>query len=148
MRHKPRYVIHLAARVGGLFANLSDKVGFYEDNMLINMNIVRACHRCGVQTLVSALSTCIFPDNYRPEGFPTGENYIMTEADIHKGPPHPSNEGYAYAKRMLEMQSRLYNEQYSTDYRCVIPTNLYGKYDVYGQTSHVVAALIAKAVTA
>ena len=64
-----------------------------------------------------------------------------------KGPPHESNEGYAYAKRMLEVQCRLYNEQYGTDYRCVIPTNLYGPHDVYGPTSHVVAGLIAKAAT-
>ncbi len=69
----------------------------------------------------------------------------MNEDDIHKGKPHSSNEGYAYAKRMLEMQSRLYNEQFGRDYRCFIPTNLYGKYDVYGETSHVVAALIEKA---
>lgn len=56
----------------------------------------------------------------------------MVESDIHRGPPHPSNEGYAYAKRMLEMHSRIYNEQHGTDFRCFVPTNLYGKYDVYG----------------
>ena len=72
----------------------------------------------------------------------------MNESDIHKGAPHPSNEGYAYAKRMLEVQSRLYNEQHKTDYRCFIPTNLFGKYDVYGPTSHVVAGLIDKAYKA
>ena len=63
-------MIHLAARVGGLYANMKDKVGFYEDNMLINMNVLKACHKEGVQKIVSALSTCIFPDNYRPEGHP------------------------------------------------------------------------------
>ena len=63
-------VIHLAARVGGLYANMKDKVGFYEDNMLINMNVLKSCHKFGVQKIVSALSTCIFPDNYQPEGFP------------------------------------------------------------------------------
>jgi GDP-L-fucose synthase len=104
------HVIHLAARVGGLYANMKDKVGFYEDNMSINMNVLKACHKQGVQKIVSALSTCIFPDNYRPEGYPKDQNYEMNEDDIHKGKPHPSNEGYAYAKRMLEMQSRLYNE--------------------------------------
>lgn len=96
-------MIHLAARVGGLYANMKDKVGFYEDNMLINMNVLKACHKEGVQKIVSALSTCIFPDNYRPEGYPKDQNYEMDEDDIHKGKPHPSNEGYAYAKRMLEM---------------------------------------------
>ena len=131
-KHKPTYVIHLAARVGGLFANMQDKVGFYEDNMAINLNVVKCCHQFKVKTLLSALSTCIYPDNYRPSGWPAGENYAMVEADIHKGPPHPSNEGYAYAKRMLEMHSRIYNEQHGTDFRCFVPTNLYGKHDVYG----------------
>jgi GDP-L-fucose synthase len=49
---------------------MKDKVGFYEDNMLINMNVLKACHKEGVQKIVSALSTCIFPDNYRPEAHP------------------------------------------------------------------------------
>ena len=97
------YVIHLAARVGGLYANMKDKVGFYEDNMSINMNVLKYCNKYGVNKVVSALSTCIFPDNYRPEGFPKDQNYDMSEDDIHKGKPHSSNEGYAYAKRMLEM---------------------------------------------
>jgi GDP-L-fucose synthase len=59
---KPTHVVHLAARVGGLFANMRDKVGFFEDNLTINMNVVRACHSGGVQHMVSALSTCVFPD--------------------------------------------------------------------------------------
>jgi GDP-L-fucose synthase len=64
--YKPTCVIHLAARVGGLFANMQDKVGFYEDNMAINLNVVKCCHQFKVKTLLSALSTCIYPDNYRP----------------------------------------------------------------------------------
>ena len=61
-------MIHLAARVGGLFANMQDKVGFYEDNMQINMNVIKGCHKYGVKRVMSALSTCIYPDRYRPEG--------------------------------------------------------------------------------
>ena len=61
-KHRPTYVIHLAARVGGLFANMQDKVGFYEDNMCINMNVVKCCFEFKVKRLISALSTCIFPD--------------------------------------------------------------------------------------
>lgn len=89
---------------------MQDKVGFYEDNMSINLNIVKCCHQFGVKTLLSALSTCIYPDNYKPQGWLKDENYAMVESDIHLGPPHASNEGYAYAKRMLEMHSRIYNE--------------------------------------
>lgn len=72
---------------------MQDKVGFYEDNMSINLNVLKAAHVIKTSVL-SALSTCIFPD---------GLDRVMTENDIHSGPPHPSNEGYAYAKRMLEM---------------------------------------------
>ena len=56
-------MIHLAARVGGLFANMSDKVGFYEDNMLINLNVIKSSYETGVTRLVCTLSTCVFPDN-------------------------------------------------------------------------------------
>jgi GDP-L-fucose synthase len=56
-------VIHLAARVGGLFANLNDKVGFYEDNININMNIIKCSYQSNVKRLICCLSTCIFPDN-------------------------------------------------------------------------------------
>ena len=59
---KPAYVIHLAARVGGLFANMNDKVGFFESNMLINMNVIKCSHDFKVRRLVCVLSTCIFPD--------------------------------------------------------------------------------------
>ena len=135
-RLRPTYVVHLAARVGGLFANMKDKVGFYEDNMQINLNVLHSSHKQGVKRVLSALSTCIFPD---------GIGSLMTEADIHKGAPHPSNEGYAYAKRMLEMHSRLYGEQHNLDFRCFVPTNLYGPHDQYNEGSHVVADLIQKA---
>ena len=65
------------------------------------------------------------------------------------GAPHSSNEGYAYAKRMCEVQCKAYREQYGDDFICVVPTNLYGKYDSYGEDkSHVVPALIKKAVLA
>ena len=62
---------------------------------------------------MSCLSTCIFPD--RVPGYP------ITEAMIHDGPPHPSNEGYAHSKRMLELQSRLYRQAHGLDAVCVVP---------------------------
>jgi len=73
-------------------------------------------------------------------------SYPIQEDWLHLGPPHPSNEGYAFAKRMCEVQCRLYNEQFGTDYICVVPTNLYGPFDNYAEdSSHVVAALIKRA---
>ena len=62
MRVKPTFVIHLAAKVGGLFANMNDKVGFFEENLAINNNIIRMSHKYAVKKLVCVLSTCIYPD--------------------------------------------------------------------------------------
>ena len=136
-RIKPERVIHLAARVGGLFANSADQIGFFEDNLLINLNVVKACHQFRVTSAVFCLSTCVFP---AVEG-----DRVLNESDLHGGPPHPSNEGYAYSKRMLECQVRYYREAYHYDWTCVIPTNVYGRFDNFNLTGgHVIPALIHK----
>ena len=98
---KPTYVIHLAAKVGGLYANMNDKVGFFEENLAMNGNIIRASHAHSIRKLVCVLSTCIYPDE---------TEYPIQASSLHAGPPHPSNEGYAYAKRMCAVQCHLYNE--------------------------------------
>eukprot|EP01133_Synstelium_polycarpum_P008150 gene8150-9570_t len=97
-KYKPTHVIHLAARVGGLFSNMKHKVEFFRENTM-----------------------------------------------VHNGPPHPSNEGYAYAKRMLDVLGRAYNEQYGCKFTTVIPTNIYGPHDNYHLTDgHVIPGLIHK----
>lgn len=134
----PGAVIHLAAAVGGLFKNMRRKADMFETNVRINMNVLRACHELGVAKVVSCLSTCIFPD----EKTKTGQ---INETMLHAGPPHASNEGYAYAKRMLEVQSRCYREQHGRNYVCVIPTNIYGPHDNFHlDDAHVIPALIHK----
>lgn len=77
-------------------------------------NIFQACKNFNVTKLVSCLSTCIFPDK---------TTYPIDETMIHNGPPHFSNEGYAYAKRMVDVQNRLYNGQFGCNFTSVIPTN-------------------------
>ena len=96
-KHKPTHVIHLAAKVGGLFANMAEKVEFYRVNILMNDNIMECSRIYKVQKLVGMLSTCIFPDK---------TSYPIDETMIHNGPPHHSNEGYAYAKRMIDTMNR------------------------------------------
>lgn len=133
---RPEAVIHTAARVGGLGANMNDLAGFYRDNILINTNVLEAARKTGVKRVVSFLSTCIFPDKVE---------YPLTENQLHLGEPHPSNFGYAYAKRMLEVHSRAISTQYGLNYTCVIPTNIYGPHDNFNlETSHVLPALIHK----
>ena len=135
-RVQPTHVLHLAAKVGGLFANLSQKVEFYRFNVLMNDNVMEECRLHGVAKLVSFLSTCIFPDK---------TTYPIDETMLHDGPPHSSNEGYAYAKRMVDTMSRAYNEEYGCNFTSVIPTNVYGPHDNFDiNGGHVVPGLIHK----
>eukprot|EP00002_Diphylleia_rotans_P009222 TRINITY_DN1926_c0_g1_i2.p1 TRINITY_DN1926_c0_g1~~TRINITY_DN1926_c0_g1_i2.p1 ORF type:complete len:320 (+),score=73.97 TRINITY_DN1926_c0_g1_i2:61-1020(+) len=135
-RTRPTHVIHLAARVGGLFANMRHKVEFFRDNMTMNDNIMLCCHEFKVKKLVSCLSTCIFPDK---------TTYPIDETMVHNGPPHFSNEGYAYAKRMIDVLNRCYREQYGCNFTSVIPTNIFGEFDNFSiQDGHVIPGLIHK----
>jgi GDP-L-fucose synthase len=136
IKYKPDFVIHLAACVGGLFKNIAFKVDMFENNILINTNVLKVCHILKVKKLLSCLSTCIFPDK---------TTYPIDESMLHNGPPHFSNDAYAYAKRMLEVQSRAYQEQYNDNFICIIPTNIYGPNDNFHlQNSHVIPGLIHK----
>lgn len=88
----------------------------------------------GVKKLVSCLSTCIFPDK---------TTFPIDETMIHDGPPHFSNEGYAYAKRMVDVQNRMYNSQHGCNFTAVIPTNIFGKHDNFHlDDSHVIPGLL------
>lgn len=132
----PSYVIHLAANVGGLFKNMSQKVEMLDINITINRNVLKCSHEIGVKKLISCLSTCIFPDE---------TTYPINEDMLHDGPPHSSNYAYAYAKRILEIQSRTYQEQFGDNFICVIPTNIYGPHDNFNlEDAHVIPALIHK----
>ena len=135
-KYKPDEVIHCAGKVGGVGSNMNYKGEFFYDNIMINTNVLEACRMTGVKKVVSFLSTCIFPDDIE---------YPLTEKKIHIGEPHNSNYAYAYAKRMLDIQSRAYKEQYGVNYTCVIPTNIYGPDDNFNlENGHVLPALIHK----
>ena len=96
------------------------KGDFFYDNIMINTNVIESARKDGVEKLVAFLSTCIFPNDVE---------YPLTESKIHLGPPHSSNDTYAYAKRMSDVQIRTYREQYGLKYTSVIPTNIYGPND-------------------
>ena len=134
--HQPKAVIHTAATVGGLGANMTYPADFYYNNITMNTNVIEECYQAGVQKLVCFLSTCVFPDKVE---------YPLDETKIHKGEPHPSNAPYAYAKRMADVQVQAYNKQYGTEYFCVIPTNIYGPFDNFNlQNGHVIPMLVHK----
>lgn len=131
-------IIHLAAKVGGVKAN-TDLVGdFAAINMEINQNILTAAARYSVPKVISLLSTCVYPDS-------AYVSYPLTEDQLHVGPPHQSNFGYAYAKRFIDIQSRAYRKQYGCNFITAIPNNLYGESDNYeGENSHVIPAITRK----
>ncbi|KAM6102855.1 GDP-L-fucose synthase isoform 2-T3 [Theristicus caerulescens] len=135
-QHKPTHVIHLAAMVGGLFKNIRYNLDFWRRNIHINDNVLHSAYETGVQKVVSCLSTCIFPDK---------TTYPINESMIHNGPPHSSNFGYSYAKRMIDIQNRGYFEQHGCRFTAVIPTNVFGPHDNFNiEDGHVLPGLIHK----
>jgi GDP-L-fucose synthase len=129
-------VIHCAGKVGGLGGNMINKGQFFYDNIMINTNVIESARVNGIKKLVTFLSTCVFPNQV---------DYPLTESKIHMGPPHFSNDAYAYAKRMADVQIRAYKEQYGLNYKSVIPTNIYGPNDNYNlENGHVIPSLIHK----
>ena len=138
--HKPTHVIHCAAKVGGVGGNMSYKGDYFFDNIMMNTNVIEYARRHGVKRLVSFLSVCVFPDDVE---------YPLTEDKIHLGQPHHSNNAYAYAKRMSDIQIMAYREQYGINYTSVIPTNIFGPKDNFSLVhGHVIPMLIHKLYTA
>ena len=137
-RKKYDVVIHLAAKVGGIIDNINKPVDYFEENLIMNTNIIRWSHLTGVKRFIGILSTCIYPDKV--------DTYPMTEEMLHQGPPTPTNFSYGYAKRCLAVQIDAYNKQYGTNYQYLIPCNLYGENDKFGENSHFIAALVKKIV--
>ncbi|KHJ79054.1 NAD dependent epimerase/dehydratase family protein [Oesophagostomum dentatum] len=98
------------------------------------------CHEFDVAKCVSCLSTCIFPDK---------TTYPIDETMVHLGPPHDSNFGYSYAKRMIDVLNRAYAQDYGRKFTSVVPCNVFGPHDNYNlHSSHVIPALIRKTYTA
>jgi len=129
-------IVHCAAKVGGIKANSEHLGEFYYENMMMNTNVLEAARIAGVKKVVSFLSTCVFPAD---------ASFPLTTDQIHQGEPHPSNYAYAYAKRMLEVHSRAYRDQYGCNFVTIVPCNIYGPHDNYNLDSgHVIPSLIHK----
>lgn len=129
-------IVHCAAKVGGVQANQTKMFDFFESNIQMNVNILRACKEFNLKNSIFILSTCIMPNN---------QNLPYKEEHLHNGEPHFTNYGYAYAKRMLEVGSRSLKRQYDINTICLIPCNLYGVNDNYNlESGHVIPSLIHK----
>jgi len=136
---KPTHVFHLAAKVGGLYGNMKANLEFFRINMAINDNVLSLSHEFKVEKVVSCLSTCIFPDK---------TTYPIDETMVQNGPPHNSNYGYSYAKRMIDVMNKGYNQQYGCKFTSVVPTNVFGAHDNFNlEESHVIPGLVHKLYT-
>jgi GDP-L-fucose synthase len=135
-REKPAVVYLAAARVGGIYANNTFPGEFIYQNLAIFMHVVEAAYRNQCRRLLFLGSSCIYP-RLAPQPMP--ESALLT------GPLEPTNEPYAIAKIAGIKMCDAYNRQFGTDYRSVMPTNLYGPNDNYDlKTSHVMPALLRK----
>jgi nucleoside-diphosphate-sugar epimerase len=133
---RPDLVILAAARVGGIHANATYPADFIYENLMIECNVIHEAHAAGVARLLQLGSSCIYP---RAAPQPMTENALLT------GPLEPTNEPYAIAKIAGIKLCESYNRQHGTDYRSVMPTNLYGPGDnFHPENSHVLPALIRR----
>jgi len=133
---KPDNVILAAAKVGGIHANNEFPAQFIYENLMIEANIIHSAFRNKVTRLLFLGSTCIYPKNAAQ---PMREDALLT------GILEPTNEPYALAKIAGIKLCESYNRQYGTDYRSVMPTNLYGEEDnFHAENSHVVPALLRR----
>ena len=134
---RPKIVVHLAARVGGIVDNINHPVEYLEENIMMNNNVLKKCHEYKVDKLISILSTCIYPD--------VVDTYPLKEEDLFNGPPPPDNFSYAMSKRCMATHIDSYVKQYEKQWCYLIPCNLYGEHDKYEEHhSHFVSALIKK----
>ncbi len=125
-----------AARVGGIHANNTYPAQFIYDNLMVQANVVHEAWRNGVHKLLFLGSSCIYP-RLAPQPIP--------EEALMRGALEPTNEAYAMAKIAGIKLCESYNRQYGTDYRSVMPTNLYGPGDNYHpENSHVIPALVRR----
>lgn len=133
---RPDVVVLAAAKVGGIHANNSYPADFIYENLMIECNVIHQAFAVGVTRLLQLGSSCIYP---RAAAQPMREDALLT------GVLEPTNEPYAVAKIAGIKLCESYNRQHGTDYRSVMPTNLYGPGDnFHPQNSHVLPALIRR----
>jgi GDP-L-fucose synthase len=136
----PDYVIHCAAKVGGIQANIDAPADFLLDNLKIDSSILSAAQQHGIKNFVYVGSSCMYPKDYRQP---------LVESDLLAAPLEETNEGYALSKIVGSKLATYISKQYGTNYKTIIPSNLYGPGDNFdANSSHLVAACLKKALAA
>lgn len=137
---RPDIIIHLAAKVGGIGANMEKPGEFFYDNLMMGVQLIHQAWQRGVEKFVAIGTICAYP-KYTPIPF--------KEEEIWNGYPEETNAPYGLAKKMLLVQSQSYREQYGYNSIFLLPVNLYGPGDNFNPaSSHVIPALIRKCLEA
>ena len=137
---KPDVIIHLAAQVGGIGANLLHPADFFYDNLMMGVQLIHESYLRGIQKFVALGTICAYP-KFTPLPF--------AEENLWEGYPEETNAPYGLAKKMLLVQSQAYRQQYGFNSIFLLPVNLYGPRDNFRpESSHVIPALIKKCVEA
>jgi GDP-L-fucose synthase len=135
-RVRPTAVIHLAAKVGGIGANLATPGTFFRDNMLMGVHVLDEARRAGVDKLLLVGTTCSYP-KFAP--------VPLREEALWNGFPEETNAAYGVAKRALLTMAEAYRREFGCHFVSLLPTNLYGPRDNFDMTSsHVIPAMIRK----
>ena len=133
---KPQIVINCAAKVGGIKSNNNNKVKFIEDNIEINNNIFKSSFNNNIHRLIYLGSSCVYPKNYKR---------TIKEEDLLSDYLETTNEAYSLAKIVGLKTCHYYNKEKGTDFRAIMPCNLFGPKDNYDlNNSHVLPAIIKK----
>lgn len=133
---KPDFIFISAAKVGGIYFNLKFKADFITENIQIQTNLIHGAYKCGIKELIFLGSSCVYPKNCKQ---PIKEDYLLT------GKLEETNDAYAIAKISGIKMCQSYNEQYNTNFKCLMPTNTFGPNDNYDKNkSHFFPALIKK----
>ncbi len=140
MDPKNLVVIHLAAHVGGIGANSEHPAEFFYDNLMMGVELIHQAYKNGIGKFVAIGTVCAYP-KFTPVPF--------KEDDLWIGYPEETNAPYGLAKKMMLVEAQAYRQQYGFNAIFLLPVNLYGPRDNFNlQTSHVIPALIRKAIEA
>jgi len=135
-----KIVIVAAAKVGGIFANMTNRADFIYDNLSIQNNLIHGAFKNNIKNLIFLGSSCIYPKESKQ---PLKESYLLS------GKLEDTNESYAIAKIAGIIMCKSYNIQYKTNYKCLMPCNAYGPGDNYNiKNSHFFASFIKKIIDA
>ncbi len=135
-KNKPGFIFLAAAKVGGIYSNNKYKADYLYENLAIQSNVINGAYLSGIKNLIFLGSSCVYPKNCKQ---PIKESYLLT------GELEATNDSYALAKIAGIKMCESYNEQYKTNYKCLMPTNTFGPNDNYDElNSHFFPALIKK----